>query len=309
MSFTPQTSLPKQYETYDFISPSRFTSKLTGKVAVVTGASAGLGRAACLAFAAAGARVACVARRKPELDALVADIKTKYAVAATAVVADVSDPATAKGIAEQVETELGPVDILLNCAGITRMGALAAEEDFATWWRVLEVNLRGPVALTHAFLPSMIERKTGIIITVSSTAGSMTVPICTAYATSKAAVIKFQQDLALEVERHGILSYSIHPGSVATDLGTAESAINSKSMQEEPEVQRMFEEFKNMRYQSSDLLANTVVALCSDERCKALNGRFIDCEQPLDEVWKEAEKPDGGRVAKENLYRLKLDEL
>lgn len=309
MSFTAKTSLPKQYETYDFISPSRFTGKLIGKVAVVTGATSGLGRSACLAFAAAGASLACVARRKAQLDELVSEIQNKHSVAATAVAADVSDPDAAKKIMKSVENDLGPVDILLNCAGITRMGTLAAENDFATWWRVLEVNVRGPVALTHAVLPSMIKRKKGIIMTVSSTAGSMDVPILTSYATSKAAVIKFQQDLAREVERYGIRSYSIHPGTIPTELGAAEGAINPKSMQEEPEVQKMVEEFMKLKYQTPELMADTCVAICADERFKALSGKYIDCEQPLDEVLKEAEKPGKGRIGEENLYHLKLDEI
>ena len=309
MSFTAKTDLPKQYETYDFIVPSQFTGKLTGKVAVVTGASAGLGRAACCAFAAAGASVACVARRQIELETFVSELKTQHGVPATAVVADVSDPANAKKIAEQVQRVLGPVDILLNCAGVTRLGTLAAEEDFATWWRVVEVNLRGPVALIHAILPSMIERKTGIAMTVSSTSGSMDVPLNIAYATSKAAVIKFQQDLAVEVERHGIMSFSIHPGSIHTELGATDSAVNQKSIQDELLAQKMFEEFQNMKYQSPDLLGDTCVALCADERCRVLNGKYIDCEQPLDEVLKEAEKPQGGRIGRDHLYHLRLDEL
>ena len=309
MSFTAQSSLPKQYSTYDFIAPSRFTGRLKGKVTLVTGASAGIGRKSCLAFAAAGASVACVARRQADLDALVDEIKSQHGVSATAVAADVSDPTSAKKIVENVERELGPVDILLNCAGITRMGALVDEENFSTWWRVLEVNLRGPVALTHAVLPSMVERKTGTIITVSSTAGSQDIALVTAYATSKAAVIKFQQDLAAEVGRHGITTYSIHPGTVATDLGAIEGAINMESMQQEPEAQRQFQEFKDLKYQTPELMADSCVALCAEERFRVLSGRFVDCEQRLDRVLEEAEKEEKGRVGKENLYRLKLEEL
>lgn len=309
MSMTTPSSLPKRYETYDFIDPSRFAGKLSGKVAIVTGASAGIGRISCLAFAAAGAKVACVARRESELDALVSEITQKHNVPATAIVADVSNPDSAKKIVDQTERDLGPVDFLFNCAGVTRFSTLNAEDDFGTWWRILEVNLRGPVALTHAVLPSMIARKTGVVITATSSAGFLDLPIMSAYGTSKAAVIKFQQSLAQEVERHGILSFSIHPGSVKTELGSVEGAINMKSMQEEPAAQQLFEEFQNIKYQSPDLMANAAVALCADERFKVMNGRLIDCEQPLDKVLEEAEKERGGKVEKENLYRLKLDSL
>lgn len=308
-SFTANTSLPKQYDTYDFIDPSRFTGKLGGKVVLITGASAGLGRVSCLAFAKAGASVACVARRREQLDALVDEIKIRHDVPATAIVADVSDSAAAKRIVSEAEHNLGPVDILLNCAGITRFGNLVHEEDLTTWWRLFEVNVRGPVALTHAVLPSMIERRTGTIITVASTAGSLDIPCVTAYGASKAAVIKFQQDLALEVERHGIRSYSIHPGTVATDMGSTETAINPRSMQEEPIVQELLKEFQGLQYQSPELMANTAVALCAEDRFHALNGRYIDCEQPLDVVVEEAEKEGGGRVGEEGLYKLGVREL
>ena len=305
MSFTANTTLPKQYDTYDFISPSRFKGTLKGKVVLITGASAGLGKAAALAFAAAGASVACVARRQAQLDEVVSEIQDKHKVPAAAIAADVSDPSTSRTIVDRVERQLGFVDILLNCAGITRFGTLVAEDDFATWWKVLEVNVRGPAALTHAVLPSMIARKTGTVISISSPAGSQTIPLMTSYAASKAAIIKFQQDLAKEVERHGILSYTINPGTVATDLGAVESAVNMESMAKEPQAQNLMEEFKNTKYQTPQLMADSCVAVCADERFKALNGRLIDVEQPLDEVLKEVEKADGGRIGKEDLYVLK----
>ncbi|KAK4551922.1 hypothetical protein LTR86_010823 [Recurvomyces mirabilis] len=269
--FAARTSLPIQYDTYDFIAPSRFTGKLQGKVVVVTGASAGIGKATAHAFAAAGA--------------------------------------SAKMVVEIAEKGLGPVDVLLNVAGITRYGTLVAEEDFNTWWRVLEVNLRGPTALIHAVLPSMIKRRTGIVMTVSSTSGSSDVPYNTAYACSKAAVIKLHQDLAVELQRHNILSFSVHPGTVATDLGQLSSAINMKSVQEEAAMQKAFQAFQELKYQTPKLAADTFVALAVEKRLGVLNGRYIDAEQNLEIVLTEAEKENGGRIGKERLYRLKLDEL
>ncbi|KAK3046543.1 hypothetical protein LTR09_011998 [Extremus antarcticus] len=307
--FAAKSTLPTQYDIYPFIEPSRFIGKLKGTVAVVTGAGRGIGRAAALAFASSGASVACVARRHDDLEAVVAEIKQKHGSAAMAVVADISAPDSPKRIIEDVEKILGPIDILLNCAGMTRFGTLVAEPDFNTWWRLLEVNLRGPVALIHAVLPSMIARKTGVVMTVTSTSGSQDIPFNTAYATSKAAVIKFHQDLSVEIERHGILSFSVHPGTVATDLGQVSSAINMDSVKEEPGMQEMLEAFQNLKYQTTELAANSFVALCADERCKTMNGRYIDSEQDLGEVIKEAEKGGKGRVIIERLYHLKVDEL
>lgn len=307
--FAAESSLPTQYEVYPFIDPSRFKGKLTDKVVVVTGASAGIGKATTHAFAAAGASIACVARRQAELADLVADLKSKHAVPALAVAADISTSMKAKEIIEQVESELGPIDILLNCAGITRYGTLAAEEDFETWWRVLEVNLYGPTALIHAVLPSMIKRRAGIVMTVASTSGSQDVPYNTAYAVAKAGVIKLHQDLAVELRRHNIQSYSVHPGSIPTELAGNSSAVNMKSVGEEPEMQQAMEAFKDMKYQTLELPASTFVALVADQRCQALNGMYIDAEQDLSFVLQEAEKEGAGRIGKERLYHLKVDEL
>lgn len=307
--FAAKSALSTQYDTYPFIDPSRFGGKLKGRVAVVTGAGRGIGKAAALAFAASGASVACIARRPNDINAVASEIKQKYSTASTAIAADISDPDSPQRIIEEVEQQLGPVDILLNCAGMTRFGTLAAESDFSTWWRLLEVNLRGPVALIHATLPSMISRQTGVVMTVASTSGSQDIPFNTAYAASKAAVIKFHQDLAVEVKRHGILSFSVHPGTVATDLGQVSSAINMDSVKEEPQMQEMLTSFQNLKYQTAELAANTFVALCADESCEAMHGRYIDSEQDLGEVIKEAEKGEEGMVSSKKLYHLKVDEL
>ena len=83
----------------------------------------------------------------------------------------------------------------------------------------------------------MIARNTGIVILVASTSGSQDIPFNTAYATSKAALIKFHQDLAVELEGKGIFGFSVHPGTVATDLSTSSGAINMKSLEKEPRMQ------------------------------------------------------------------------
>lgn len=307
--FAAQSALPTQYDTYPFIDSSRFTSKLKDQVVIVTGASSGVGKATAHAFAAAGANVACVARRQAQLDTVVEELQSQHQVKSLAIAADICDPESVRRIIETVEKALGPPDVLVNCAGITRFGTLAAEKDFETWWRVVNVNLRGPAALIHAALPGMIRRQKGFVLTVTSTSGSQDIPFNTAYATSKAAVIKLHQDLAVELRPHNIGSFSIHPGSIATDLAKDPNAINMESVDEEPEMQRMMQAFGDLKYQTPELPANTMVALVAEERCRVLDGRYIDAEQNLEMVLQEAEKPDGGRVQKERLYRLKVDEL
>lgn len=307
--FAARSSPPTQYDTYPFIDPSRFAGKLKGKVVIITGASSGVGKTSAHAFAAAGASVACVARRQAELEAIVQELKAAREINAIAVTADVCDPPSARHIIETVESELGPPDVILNCAGITRFGTLAAETDFETWWRVVNVNLRGLAALIHAGLPSMIRRGSGVVMSVTSTSGSQNIPYNTAYATSKAAVIKLHQDLAVELRRHGIVSFSVHPGTIATDLSKSPEAINMASVNEEPDMQQALQAFGDLKYQTPQLPADTFVALFADERCKALSGKYIDAEQDLGTVLDEIEKQDGGRVEKDRLYQLKVDEL
>ena len=133
---------------------------------IVTGASIGIGVAVSKAFAKAGAKVACVARSEDNLNAVVNEIKTDGGNA-IAIVADVARPRAPKEIISKVEEQLGPIDILVNNAGIARIGALIDEpEDIDIWWHVYEVNVRAPVAMIRAVLPS--SKKGGIVMSVSS---------------------------------------------------------------------------------------------------------------------------------------------
>ncbi|EME79064.1 uncharacterized protein MYCFIDRAFT_6125, partial [Pseudocercospora fijiensis CIRAD86] len=196
----------------------RFQGQLQGKTAIVTGGSSGIGRAVCKAFASAGASVACIARREPRLKTLVDEIKAEGGKAIPLAV-DISEKDAAKKIVSQVEAELGPVDILVNVAGIARLGPLVDEpEDLDIWWKVHEVNVRAPALLTRAVLPSMIERKSGAVISVSSVVATWPSPIQTAYASSKAAISKFHESLAAELEGTGVLSFALNPGSVESEL-------------------------------------------------------------------------------------------
>ncbi len=122
------------YNSYPFIAPEKYKGKLDGQVAIVTGASSGIGVGICKALAAAGANVACVARREAELNKVVDEIKTNGHKAA-AFVTDIAKRGAAKELIEKVESRLGPVDVLVNNAGISRIGAIEAEpEDLDIWY-------------------------------------------------------------------------------------------------------------------------------------------------------------------------------
>ena len=225
-----------------------------------------------------------------------------------AIAIDVSDPSAPMKIVDRTEKALGPVDVLLNSAGITRVGLFHAETDLNTWWRVQEINVRGSVALCHAVLPDMIRRKTGVVMSVSSLVGAQDYPFVTAYGVSKAALTKFHQTLALEVAKYGVLSFSVHPGAVDTEFHDAEAAVQPGVL-EEPEAKEMFEWYMGMKKQSPRLMGDVCVALCCEDRCRVLNGRYVDCEVSLESVVEEMEQDGGVRMEKENLYRLKVDGL
>ena len=277
---------------------------------IVTGASAGIGRAVCKSFAAAGASVACIARREPDLNSLVDEIKTDGGHA-IAVVADVAAPGAAKTIVSKVESELGPIDILCNNAGISRISPLAVEaEDLDVWWRVYEVNVRAPVSLIRAVLPGMIERKSGVVMSVSSNVATMALPVMTAYASSKAAISKFHELLVPELEGTGLLSFAVHPGVVESELGKAQNAINfdAKDHFAMKKFMDMVTGFRQ-KGQVAELPADTMVALAAEPRCKVLTGHHINSDQNLEEVLKEAEKEGQGRIGKERLYYVNIGAL
>ena len=190
--------------------------KITGKVALITGAGKGIGRSIALALANEGVKVALLSRTMNDLTKVAEEIAIQGGTAYT-VTADVSDFNAMQTAVKQVESELGAIDILINNAGVGIFGGFleVSPEDFK---KVLDINLFGVYNATHAVLPSMIERKTGDIINVSSTAGLKGAAITSAYSASKFAVNGLSESLMLEVRKHNIRVSTLCPSTVATDL-------------------------------------------------------------------------------------------
>jgi NAD(P)-dependent dehydrogenase (short-subunit alcohol dehydrogenase family) len=187
------------------------TGRLRGSVALVTGAGRGVGRLVATSFADAGAAIGMVARSADELGHTV-DLITSTGGVAAAAVADVTDPAGLAGAVADLRNQLGPVDLLVNNAGILGprgpLWELAADE----WWTTLDVNVRGLVLATQLVLPDMVAAGRGRIISITSQAGVHRWPLASAYSVSKAAVVKLTENLALETRRHGVGVFSVHPG-------------------------------------------------------------------------------------------------
>lgn len=175
----------------------------------------------------------------------------------------------------QVEKELGPVDILINNAGTTRLAKFIEELSIDAWWKVQELNVKAPVAMIHAILSSFLLRGSGTIITIGSCAAEIPLPFMSAYVASKAALQKAVQILDMELKEKGILNYLIHPGTIATGLGNQEGATSGKGMKDMLDVY-----VQNYMPDTLELAADSMVALAvHSERggCRVLEWTVLEC--------------------------------
>ena len=176
---------------------------LAGRVAAVTGASRGIGRACALALADAGATVAALGRSAAALDGLVAEIGQRGG-RALALTADVSDVAAVETAFAKLATELGPVEVLINNAATLGPPEELVLADPAAWFATYRTNVLGCMLCAQAVLPGMIEQRRGKIVNVSSGAALAPIAGYSAYSSSKAALLHLSVCLAEEVKRYGI---------------------------------------------------------------------------------------------------------
>jgi len=187
-----------------------------GMNALVTGASSGIGRGLALRLAHAGARVALVARRVRELEALAEEI-TRAGAQALVLPCDVSDRAQAMAAAERALEEFGTIDILVNNAGYGH------HRTFLRWpledmERMMRVNYFGALYFTKALLPQMVERRRGWLVFLASVAGKLAVPDESAYVASKFAMVGLAESLSFELEPAGVHVLNVCPGTIRTEF-------------------------------------------------------------------------------------------
>jgi NADP-dependent 3-hydroxy acid dehydrogenase YdfG len=192
------------------------TTSLRGKVALVTGASSGIGEATAIALARSGARVAIAARRRDRLDGVarqMADLCTEALVLES----DVTRPEDAESIVGRTVERWGRLDVLVNNAGLMLLSPIerARIED---WRRMIDLNLLGLMVATRAALPHMRRQKDGHVVNISSTAGRVANPDASVYAATKFGVGAFSEALRREVYKDNIRVTIIEPGAVATEL-------------------------------------------------------------------------------------------
>jgi NADP-dependent 3-hydroxy acid dehydrogenase YdfG len=208
---------------------------LDGTVALVTGASSGIGEATALALTGWGAAVAMIARRVDRL-ANLKDRITASGGTAAAFVADIADRSQAETAVQQVVTELGRLDIVVNNAGLMRIGA-AAESDPADWDEMLSVNVQGLLYVTRASLPHLIRaaastpRHVADVVNISSTAGRVARPGNAVYALTKFGVGAFSEALRQELLGQRVRVGLVEPGTVQTEITTALPAEDQAALE------------------------------------------------------------------------------
>lgn len=198
---------------------------LKGKTALITGAGKGIGRAIALALAAEGVHVGLLARTAKDLQNLTDELKSE-GHNCSMVTADVSDIQSVNTGVSSLITEMGNIDILINNAGTGKFGKFLELEP-AEWEEQIRVNLFGVYYVTRAVLPQMIERQTGDIINISSTAGLKGSALTSAYSASKFGIMGLTESLMQEVRKHNIRVTAMTPSTVVTDLAIRSNLINN----------------------------------------------------------------------------------
>ena len=232
------------------------STRLDGKIAVITGASRGLGKAMALALGEAGASLAMVSRDAVALEQAVAEVRARGAEA-EGFPADVSQEDQVSALRERVIARFGKVHILINNAGIN-IRKPVTEFTLEEWRRVLDTNLTGAFLMVRAFLPHMRGHGYGRIINVTSTLSHVGLPLRTAYASSKAGLLGFTRALALELAPEGITVVGISPGPFATEI--------NRPLLEDPAVSREFIARVPLgRWGRLEEVGRLAVYLCSEE--------------------------------------------
>lgn len=198
-------------------------TKLTGKKAVITGGTKGIGFATATSLAKEGVDLGLIARTEADLEKAKAELE-QYDVDVAIALADIRSNEEVVQAVDSLKEALGTFDILVNNAGIAKFGKIL-EQDVADWESMIQVNLLGMYYVTRAVLPTLVEKESGDIINISSTAGERSGPGMSAYSASKFGVLGFTEALMQEARKSNIRVTALTPSTVVTDLAINEGLV------------------------------------------------------------------------------------
>jgi len=267
---------------------------LSGRVALVTGGGRGIGRAIAQALAAEGAAVAVAARSEDQVRAT-ACLIAEAGGRALAVRADVTDRGDVERLFAEAERAFGPVDVLVNNAGVFGPIGPLWQTDPDEWWGALASHVRGTLLCCHAALPGMVARGRGRVINVASRSGARTHPYTSSYAVAKAGVLRLTDHLAAETRGTGVSVFAIYPGRVQTAM--------TDELLESPAGRRWLPDEGKARegqWLPPDRAARLCVALAAGD-ADVLSGRFFGVYDDLDDLTRRA-----AEIERQDLYTLRL---
>lgn len=251
------------------------------KVILITGGSRGIGRALAETLIERGHRIVITGRDHDRTAATATELGEEV----LAVSGDVASKQDARAAVERAVEHFGAVDVLVNNAGISGRDSPLSEADPDDWWRVLEINLRGPMLFMRALLPHMIERRTGTIINMGSYAAIRPFKGASAYSASKIALARMSDIAAEEVREHGVDVFCVSPGLVLTDMTSGAD---------------VFDDLPATAWSPIEKICGLVGDLV-DRDCSSLSGRFIHVNDDLEELLADPE-----RIGEEHLYQMRL---
>lgn len=284
ISFTPTI----HNDTYDFISPKHLN--LSKKRVFITGASKGIGATTALSLARSGTSSIALGARS-SLSALVSEIKDAAKSAGhpepqvLSIELDVTSVASTEAAAKQIKKEFGGLDFVFNNAGYLETFKKIGESDPEEWWKTQEVNVKGPYLVARAFIPLLLDTKDGdkTIIHTSSIGAHVVMPGASSYQTSKLSLLRLSEFIQDEYAEQGILSYSIHPGGVVTELAS-----------------KMPKESHHLLGDKPALAADTMAWLIAEKR-DWLQGRYVSVTWDMKEFLGMKEK-----IVKEDLLKVRM---
>lgn len=266
------------------VSMSRQSPCFEDTVGVITGGGRGFGAALAHALAAEGMRLVLAGRNRATLG----ETATRLQPPALAIPTDVTDEGAVANFVERAETDVGPIELLVNNAGITEFGDIWSTS-VESWWRVIEVNLKGPYLFSREVLKRMVRRARGRIVNISSYAGNVGSAEQSAYAVSKAALDRLTDSLSAQSAPFGVKVFAISPGLLKTDMGLAVQSHRGDS--------------DNANWVPAERAAQLIVRIGCGELDR-LSGRVIHVQDDVDEMLARVDE-----IESMDLYQLRLQTL